>query len=70
MSGNPAPSIKWVKDEVTVDTGETLKFNANRNDSGQYWCLAENGLDVKIKASAQLNVQCKYKVYRHHVKIL
>lgn len=68
-SGNPVPSIKWIKEGMTVATGDTLNFKTNRSDSGQYWCLAENGLDVEIKASAQLNVQCKYVAYRSQVKM-
>ena len=40
--------------------GETaLSFETNRNQSGKYWCLADNGLGVKINASALLDVQCK-----------
>lgn len=46
---------------MTVGQGDTLGFKANRNDSGKYWCLAENGLDVNINASASLDVQCKLK---------
>ena len=39
--------------------GETLSFEANRNQSGNYWCSVENGLGVTENASAHLNVQCK-----------
>ena len=39
--------------------GETLSFEANRNQSGKYWCTAENGLSVIVNASAILDVQCK-----------
>ena len=60
-SGNPTPSITWVKDGTTVGTGNTLRFDTTwRHQSGRYWCKAENGLNVTIKASADLNVQCKY----------
>ena len=54
------PNIKWIKDGVTVGTEEKLTFESNRNHSGKYWCTAENGVDVQINDSAQLNVQCKY----------
>lgn len=60
-SGNPVPSITWVKDSKTVGTGNILRFQTTRYQSGRYWCLAENGLNVTIKASADLNVQCEYK---------
>ena len=42
-------------------SGKTFKFVANRTQSGQYWCSVENGLNVTINASAQLDVQCKLK---------
>lgn len=41
-------------------TGDTLSFEAFRNQSGKYWCSAENGLNVTVNASAYLDVQCKY----------
>ena len=45
-----------------MGTRETLTIETNRNHSGEYWCTAENGLDVQINASAKLDVQCKYSV--------
>ena len=73
ISGNPAPVIKWYKDELTVGTGDTLSFPAFRNQStlsfpafrnqsGYYWCSADNGLNVTVNASAYLNVHCEYKI--------
>jgi len=59
--GNPTPNIKWLKDGTNLGTGNTLRFDSTwRNQSGRYWCEAQNGLNVTIKASADLNVQCKY----------
>ena len=58
-SGNPTPTIKWIKDGRTVATGDTLTFKTNRSQSGKYWCLAENGLTSTANASAYLDVQCK-----------
>ena len=59
-SGNPVPTITWVKDGKTVGTTNTLRFQTTwRYQSGRYWCLAQNGLNVTINASADLNVQCK-----------
>ena len=60
-TGNPIPKITWLKDGRTVATGNTLSFTANRSQSGRYWCLANNGLDLKINASALLDVQCKFE---------
>ena len=58
-TGNPTPKITWIKDGKTVARGETLSFETNRNQSGKYWCLAENGLNSTVNASANLDVQCK-----------
>ena len=58
--GNPVPKISWIKDGEAVASGDTLSFvNTNRNQSGKYWCLAENGLNLTANASADLDVQCK-----------
>ena len=59
-TGNPIPTIGWLKDGEAVGLGDILSFKANRNDSGKYWCLAENGLASTANASANLDVQCKY----------
>ena len=59
-SGNPVPGIKWIKDDTVVGEGETLTFDALRNQSGKYWCIADNGLNDTANASAYLDVQCKY----------
>ena len=61
-SGNPVPQIKWTKDGVVVGEGETLTFDALRNRSGEYWCIADNGLNDTANASAYLDVQCKCDV--------
>ena len=65
-SGNPSPKITWSKDGKTLTEGETLSFEANRNQSGEYRCSAENGLSVIVNASAHLDVQCKYIVVRRY----
>ena len=45
--------------------GDTLSFGStNRNDSGNYWCLAENGLGEAINTTAYLDVQCEYEKER------
>ena len=58
-TGNPAPKIRWIRDGKTVAQEATLSFKTNRNDSGKYWCLAENELFLTVNASANLDVQCK-----------
>ena len=59
-TGNPNPKITWIKSGKTVAEGDTLSFEAFRNQSGEYWCLAENGLNETVNTSAYLDVQCKY----------
>jgi len=56
-SGNPTPNITWVKDGSTLSTGNTLRFMADRDLSGKYWCVADNGLGITIRAEADLDVQ-------------
>ena len=58
-TGNPTPKITWIKDGKTVELGDTLSIDSNRNHSGKYWCLADNGLNSTANASAILDVQCK-----------
>ena len=60
-SGNPVPEIKWIKDDTVVGEGETLTFDALRNRSGEYWCIADNGLNDTVNVSAYLDVHCKYE---------
>lgn len=58
-TGNPTPKITWTKDGKTVGEGDTLSFKAKRDQSGKYWCSAENVLNATVNASAYLDVQCK-----------
>ena len=59
--GNPAPNVTWSKDGMPVAKMGELSFQAFRNQSGKYWCSADNGLQPAGNASAVLDVQCKYK---------
>ena len=59
VTGNPTPEIKWTKDGMPVANGDTLSFVTARNQSGEYWCSADNGLNITVNASANLNVECK-----------
>ena len=59
--GNPVPEIKWIKDDTVVGQGKTLTFDAFRNRSGEYWCIADNGVNVTVNGSAYLDVHCKYE---------
>ena len=58
-AGNPPPEIVWIKDGRTVDEGQELNLQASRELSGKYWCSVQNGLDISVNISAELDVQCK-----------
>ena len=48
-----------MKDGKSVAEGHTLSFETSWNDSGEYWCLATNGLGETINTTFNLDVQCK-----------
>ena len=58
--GNPTPKITWSKDGEVIGQSDVLSLNAKRNNSGKYWCFAENEVGLTANSSAYLNVQCKY----------
>ena len=58
-TGNPTPTITWMKDGKSVAEGHTFSFETSWNDSGKYWCLATNGLGETINTTFNLDVQCK-----------
>ena len=59
-SGNPTPKISWMKDGNALAEGNSLSLETNRNNSGNYWCLAKNGVGETINTTAYLDVQCKF----------
>lgn len=59
--GNPIPKILWMKDGITIGTGENLMLKAWRNASGTYTCMAKNLLNATAISNAHVDVQCKYK---------
>lgn len=58
---NPVPKILWIKDGITIGTGENLMLKAWRNASGTYTCMAKNLLNATEISNAHVDVQCKYK---------
>ncbi|XP_067024144.1 fibronectin type III domain-containing protein-like isoform X2 [Acropora muricata] len=58
-TGNPSPRITWIKDGLTVGTGENLIFWVTRNDSGKYLCFVTNNLTAGIQESGTLDVHYK-----------
>lgn len=65
-SGNPVPTITWIKEERTAGIEEILSFEARKDHSGEYFCIADNGFSKTANASAYLNVQCKYETILLH----
>lgn len=65
--GNPTPKISWIKDGMTVGTGNTLNFRAHRSQSGDYLCSAENGLNRTSNASSYLDVHCKSSFFSSYL---
>ena len=67
--GNPTPIFSWTKDGSVVNTTSRITFNAdkkqltitnvNREDSGEYICVATNDVNKVQSNSSTLNVQCK-----------
>jgi len=43
-----------------VGQGDTLSFEANRTQSGYYWCSAQNTFNTTANASGYLEVHCKW----------
>ena len=69
-TGNPEPTMSWIKDGFPTNrnsrnsfSADSRKFtitNVNRTDSGEYRCVASNGVGNKTSNAATLDVKCKY----------
>ena len=67
-SGNPTPSISWTKDgtalnspriSLSSDNKQLTITNVNRDDSGDYRCVANNSVGAAATSDvATLDVQC------------
>ncbi|XP_070324906.1 neogenin isoform X9 [Odocoileus virginianus] len=68
-SGLPTPTVRWMKNEETVDTessgrlvllaGGSLEISdVTEDDAGTYLCIADNGNET-IEAQAELTVQAQ-----------
>ncbi|XP_057579236.1 neogenin isoform X5 [Hippopotamus amphibius kiboko] len=68
-SGLPTPTIRWMKNEETLDTesseklvllaGSSLEISdVTEDDAGTYFCIADNGNET-IEAQAELTVQAQ-----------
>lgn len=62
-SGNPSPNIKWSKvanPSMNLASDEVLKVqNVSKNDSGDYQCMARNGIGRDALAYWIVTVNCK-----------
>uniref|UniRef100_A0A3Q2FF17 Ig-like domain-containing protein n=1 Tax=Cyprinodon variegatus TaxID=28743 RepID=A0A3Q2FF17_CYPVA len=62
---NPEPSYSWYKDNLMMPVGHggVFHFTAVRSeDSGTYYCRAENKYGGINSSSVHINVECEYKI--------
>ena len=69
-TANPLPTTLWTKDESPITNDSRIIFsvvnkvltitNVNRNDSGEYRCVASNKLGNDTSKAAQLNMECEF----------
>ena len=60
-TGNPLPSITWLKAGVQISFGNKLTVTkAQLKDNGTYSCLASNGIGIPSTASADVMVNGMY----------
>ena len=68
-TANPLPTTSWTKDESAITNDSRISFsvvnkvltitNVNRNDSGEYRCVASNKLGNDSSKAAELNTKCE-----------
>ena len=59
-SGFPEPQIRWEKSGITLSHTRQLNLSSsNRNDAGEYVCIATNGGRQEKTVRAYVVVQCK-----------
>ena len=59
-SGFPEPKIRWEKSGIKLsDTKQLNISSSNRNDAGEYVCIASNGVRQEKTVRAYVTVQCK-----------
>ena len=64
-AANPEPNITWYSatgNDTVLSNAVHLTFsNISRSNSGNYFCMAENGIGPKLTSGMiTLNVQCKF----------
>ena len=73
-NGVPEPTFSWTKDgsavtadnriRLSADNKELSLTNVNGTDSGEYRCVATNGLGAVNSYAASLTIHCK-KAFTH-----
>ena len=59
-SGFPEPKIRWEKSGIKLSETKQLNISSsNRNDAGEYVCIASNGVRQEKTVRAHVTVQCK-----------
>ena len=59
-SGFPEPQIGWEKSGTYLSHTKQLNISSsNRNDTGEYVCIASNGVGQEKTVRAYVTVQCK-----------
>ena len=68
-TGNPPPTLSWTKDGSPLNDTQGITFSGdnetlsiasiNRSESGNYRCVARNGLEHDLSNPAKVDVQCK-----------
>ena len=59
-SGFPEPQITWEKSGIILSHTKQLNISSsNRNDAGEYVCIASNGGRQEKRVRAYVTVQCK-----------
>ena len=59
-SGFPEPQIRWEKSGINLSYTKQLNISSsNRNDAGEYVCIASNGVRKEKTVRAYVTVQCK-----------
>ena len=67
-SGFPEPKIRWEKSEIKLsDTKQLNISSSNRNDAGEYVCIASNGVRQEKTVRAYVTVQCK-SLFKYVIK--
>ena len=66
-SGEPAPNITWIRvfkngsESEVLHTGATWNIvSINQTDTGNYGCIANNGVGSPVNRTITVNVLCKY----------